>query len=382
MLPIRLSLQLLHDARAWFSRLTSEWALHMAERQLVLEAEDEEEAYVEYDIATYPSDNTLDSLSQMSARGDIIIPEYQRKYVWSIKQASLLVESFLLGLPVPPLFLYVNDENKYEVIDGQQRLTSMLYYLEGYFGQPDGRGKRVVFKLAGLSEKSPFKNKSFEELEEKHQRKLRSSVLRAINVKQLNPTENNTSVFHIFERLNTGGTTLRPQEIRNAVFRGSIVPALQGLNDHELWRSILGEKSNDKFQSDVELILRLFSLFRKWDGYEKPMKEYLNTQMQKHCRFNTADAEEFVRRFPEAVKVVVDGLGQKPFRPRRVINAAVLEAVMVTLLENPDITAEHLGERYPALMANVDFQGVIRGATTDTKIVKDRLGIAAAILRP
>lgn len=354
----------------------------MSEYVLVLEPEDEEEAYVEYDIATYPSDNTLDSLSQMSARGDIIIPEYQRKYVWSIKQASLLVESFLLGLPVPPLFLYVNDENKYEVIDGQQRLTSMLYYLEGYFGKPDAKGKRAIFKLSGISEKSPFKNKSFAELEEKHQRKLRSSVLRAINVKQLNPTENNTSVFHIFERLNTGGTTLRPQEIRNVVFRGRIVSALQELNELPLWRTILGEKSNDKFQGDVELILRLYSLFRKWEGYEKPMKEYLNKQMAKNSRFNAADAEEFTRRFPEAVKVVVDALGNKPFRPKRVINAAVLESVMLTILENPGITSEHLKERYQILMADIGFQAVIRGPTTDTKMVKDRLGIAAGMLSP
>lgn len=354
----------------------------MAEHVLVLEPEDEEEAYVEYDIATYPSDNTLDSLYQMNERGDIVIPEYQRKYVWSIKQASLLVESFLMGLPVPPLFLYVNDENKYEVIDGQQRLTSMMYYLEGYFGYPDSRGKRAVFKLAGLSDKSPFKNRSFLELEEKHQRKLRSSVLRAINVKQLNPTESNTSVFHIFERLNTGGTSLRPQEIRNAVFRGRIVSALQELNNHDLWRKILGEKSNDKFQSDVELVLRLYSLFRKWSDYEKPMKEYLNKQMKRNCHFDSRDAKEFTQRFPEAVRIVVEALGDKPFRPRRVINAAVLESVMVTVLENPAITAAHLAAMYPILMADDRFQSVIRGATTDTKMVKDRLGIAAGILRP
>lgn len=348
---------------------------------MLMEPEDEEEAYVEYDIATYPSDNTLDSLSQMSNRGDIVIPEYQRKYVWSIKQASLLVESFLMGLPVPPLFLYVNEENKYEVIDGQQRLTSMLYYLEGYFGLPDAKGKRAIFRLAGLSEKSPFRDKAFSELEEKYQRKLRSSVLRAINVKQLNPTSNNTSVFHIFERLNTGGTSLRPQEIRNAVFRGQIVPALQQLNNNASWRLILGEKSNDKFQSDVELVLRLYSLFRKWGEYEKPMKEYLNSQMKQNCRFDSTDAIEFSRRFPQAVDLVVHALGDKPFRPKRVINAAVLEAVMVTVLEDPTITVERLADRYPILLADDRFQGVIRGATTDTKMVKDRLTIAAEILR-
>lgn len=350
------------------------------EAELEIEEEDEEEAYVEYDIATYPSDYTIEGLSQMIGRSDIVIPQYQRKYVWTIKQASVLVESFLLGLPVPPLFLYVTDENKYEVIDGQQRLLSMMYYLDGYFGEPDKKGRRQVFRLTGLSERSPFRSKRFDDLEEPHQRKLRSSVLRAINIRQLNPAKTNTSVFHIFERLNTGGTTLKAQEIRNAVFRGKIVERLQELNKLEGWRSILGAKAEDKFQRDVELLLRLFALFKTWNSYEKPMKEYLNKQMQANRKFDADRAEEFYDRFPAALGVVIEALGDKPFRPRRVINAAVLEAVMVTLLEHAEITAPQLARNYPVLLGDAAFQGVIRGATTDTKMVKDRLAKAANAL--
>jgi uncharacterized protein with ParB-like and HNH nuclease domain len=123
----------------------------------------------------------------MVSREDIVIPKFQRKYVWTIKQASLLVESFLLGLPVPPIFLYVTEDNRYELIDGQQRLLSMVYFLEGYFGEPDKRGRRQTFRLTGLSDKSPFRFKNFEGLEEKYQRKLRASVLRAVNIRQLSP---------------------------------------------------------------------------------------------------------------------------------------------------------------------------------------------------
>lgn len=338
--------------------------------------EAEEEAYVEYDIATYPSDYTLDVLQQMKDRNDIVIPEFQRSYVWNIKQASLLVESFLLGLPVPPLFLYINEENKSEVIDGQQRLLSMLYFLEGYFGEPDSKGKRTVFKLQGLSEKSPFRNRSFDGLEERHQRKLRSSVLRAINIRQLTPIGNNTSVFHIFERLNTGGTRLTPQEIRNAVFRGDIVSSLKELNKFDAWQKILGLKKPDKNQRDVELVLRLFSLFEKWDHYEKPMKEYLNKVMKASGDFNTDNAERFKARFRPSIEVIVSALGSKPFRPKRVINAAVLEAVTVTVLENPQLTAEMLKRNYAPLMADENFIRVVGGATTDTKQVKDRLALA------
>ncbi|HRK63684.1 MAG TPA: DUF262 domain-containing protein [Terricaulis sp.] len=350
------------------------------EAEFEIEEEDEEEAYVEYDIATYPSDYTIESLSQMMGRNDIVVPQYQRKYVWTIKQASLLVESFLLGLPVPPLFLYVTDENKYEVIDGQQRLLSMMYYLDDYFGEADKKGRRQLFKLAGLSERSPFRNKRFDDLDEPYQRKLRSSVLRAINIRQLNPAKTNTSVFHIFERLNTGGTTLKAQEIRNAVFRGQIVDSLQSLNRNEAWRIILGTKSEDKFQRDVELLLRLFALYGAWNEYEKPMKEYLNKEMQKNRKFDSERASEFEQRFLQVITTVVEGLGARPFRPRRVINAAVLEAVMVTLLEHPEITPQALAARYPILIAEKRFQDVIRGATTDTKMVKDRLAIAEEVI--
>ena len=352
----------------------------MTSDEIDLIEEIEEEAYVEYDIATYPSDYTLESLQQMMERNDIVIPRYQRNYVWNIRQASLLVESFLLGLPVPPLFLYVRDDNKSEVIDGQQRLLSMMYFLEGYFGTPNAKGMRQTFALTGLSEKSPFKRKTFAALDEKFQRKLRGSVLRAINVRQLSPNSESTSVFHIFERLNTGGTSLKPQEIRNAVFLGPIVEKIRDLNCNSVWKGILGIKVDDKYQRDVELILRLFSLFQAADQYEKPMKEYLNKSMKANARFDTPRALEFERRFGDAVTKVTAALGPKPFRPKRVINAAVLEAVMVSVLENPEITVPQLKRNYTRLLANDEFEKVIRGATTDTKIVKDRLKLAREIL--
>jgi uncharacterized protein with ParB-like and HNH nuclease domain len=95
--------------------------------------EEDEELYVEYDIATYPSDNTLSVLRQMWKDKDIEIPQFQRGFVWGQSQASLLVESFLRGLPVPPIFLFVDEDNKNLVVDGLQRLSSIMYFYEGYF---------------------------------------------------------------------------------------------------------------------------------------------------------------------------------------------------------------------------------------------------------
>ena len=152
------------------------------------ESIEEEEVAIAYDIVPYPSDLTLSVLSEMWKNEDILIPEFQRNFVWSIKQSSLLIESFLLGLPVPQIFFYIDEENKNLVIDGQQRILSIVYYLEGYFGNESIQGKRQVFRLSGLDEKSPFHKKRFKDLEESHQRKLKGAVLRAINIKQLAPT--------------------------------------------------------------------------------------------------------------------------------------------------------------------------------------------------
>ncbi|PHR20868.1 MAG: hypothetical protein COA41_04210 [Sphingopyxis sp.] len=347
--------------------------------ELRTEEEIDEVPYVEFDISVSPSDPSLELLAKKIQEKDIIIPFYQRRYVWKIDQASKLIESFLMGLPVPQVFLYVNDEDQLEVIDGQQRLMSVKYFFEGFFGEEDAKGNRKIFKLKGLSERSEYNGKKFSELSVKDQRKLKNSTLRAINIKQLKPHEGSDSVFHIFERLNTGGTMLKPQEIRNAVYRGPIVESLKELNQDPDWRKILGMPQPDKSQKDVELILRLFSLFEVWDDYEKPMLRWLNGTMKENRNFDTERADRFFEKFGEVTQIINENL-KKPFRPKRVINAAVMEAVMVSMLENPDIDGEVLARNYDDLLNDEDFSRFITGPTTDTLMVKSRLTRAAEIL--
>ena len=258
------------------------------------EVADESEAFVTYDIASYPSDLTLSVLAEMWKNGDIVIPEFQRNFVWSISQSSLLIESFLLGLPVPQVFFYVDSVNKNLVIDGQQRLLSVVYYLTGYFGSESIHGKQQVFRLSGLDERSPYAKKRFIDLDEPAQRKLKGAVLRAINIRQLDPKGEHTSIYHIFERLNTGGTPLKPQEIRNCVFRGEFVSLLRDMNKDDHWREILGKSTFDKHQKDVELLLRVFALCQTWGKYEKPMKEYLNVAMDSNSSGATGGVRTFV----------------------------------------------------------------------------------------
>jgi uncharacterized protein with ParB-like and HNH nuclease domain len=127
--------------------------------QIESEDEDSQSSPADYQIATYPADYTLEVLYQKWQHGEILVPEFQRRFVWKRPQASKLVESFLVGLPVPAVFLYSErNTQKYLVIDGQQRLKSIFYYFEGYYG-PERNERRSLFRLQGISETSQFHNR-------------------------------------------------------------------------------------------------------------------------------------------------------------------------------------------------------------------------------
>jgi hypothetical protein len=344
-------------------------------------SEEESEVYVEYDIASYPSDLTLTGINDLWNNEDIVIPDFQREFVWNIKQASLLVESFLLGLPVPPVFFYVDKSNKSLVIDGQQRILSIVFFFEGLFGFESTQGKRQVFRLNSLSKKSPFYDKTYKTLEEDDQRKFRGAVLRAVNIKQLSPKEEYSSIYHIFERLNTGGTPLKPQEIRNCVYRGNIVKILRTLNSDSNWRKILGKKQLDKHQKDVELILRLLALMDNVNNYEKPMKEFLSSNMKLHKNGKTDKITDFIDLFPNVTKSIIDTLGDKPFHVRGPLNAAVLDSVMTVALENPTKINKRFANKFKDLLTDNDnYLKHTQLGTTDDQTLKDRYKTAKKYL--
>ena len=352
------------------------------ELEIEREENEEDEAMVSYDIATYPSDFTLSGIYDMWKDGGITIPEFQREFVWTIRQSSLLIESFLCGLPVPPVFFYIDDENKNLVIDGQQRILSTVFYLDGYFGFENFQGKRQVFRLHGLDERSPYHKKRFDELSPADQRKLKnSSVLRAINIRQLSPTDDkNTSAYHIFERLNTGGTPLKPQEIRNCVFSGDFSQKIKDLNQDANWRRILGKKVLDKHQTDVELVLRVFALSEQPYSYEKPMKEFLNKAMKKYRKGTSPEIERFTKRFLRTAQLIIDSLGEKPFHVRGPLNTSVLDSVFCTLIDNLDNIKPDLKLRFEELKENEIFKVQTTTGTTDTNTVRNRFELVKGYL--
>jgi len=189
---------------------------------------DEDVEYIpyQYSITSYGADYTIDGLVRRIQKGDIIVPRFQRSFVWSYLQASRFIESLLLGLPVPGIFFSKEyGSEKLLVIDGQQRLRTLQFFYEGQF-KPTGQ----VFELKGVQPE--FEKKTYETLAVEDRRRLDDSVMHATIVKQDKPEEDNSSIYYIFERLNTGGTLLMPQEIRSSIFQGELNDLLKELNQN------------------------------------------------------------------------------------------------------------------------------------------------------
>lgn len=344
------------------------------------EQEDYNSSPSEYQITTYPADFTLEILANKLNSGEIIVPKFQRGFVWKQVQASKLIESFLVGLPVPPIFLYKElKTNKLLLIDGQQRLKTVKYFFEGFFGE-EIKGKKQIFRLTGLNRTSKWFEKTYEELEENDLLNLKNSVLRAFVIQQLNPNDD-SSIYHIFERLNTGGTFLNNQEIRNCIYYGELNDLIKdNLNKYPNYRKILGKDHPDMRMVDQELVIRFFSMLEIMN-YQKPLKDY----MSKFMRLNRNPTDEILLQlgelFMKTCDLVVSTLGNKPFHIKRGLNTAVYDCVMVAFAHMVDKPVpSNISERYQYLLEFLEKNKLVSTATTDNEVVTKRFAAAASIL--
>lgn len=342
------------------------------------ELKDEESSLPVYQIATFPADYTLEVLHEKWKNNEINVPEFQRNFVWSQSQSSRLIESFLVGLPVPAVFLYtVRTNQDYLVIDGQQRLRTVFDFFDGRFGD-EVNGFRPKFDLKGLNDKSEYVGKTFSTLEYSDQKKLKNATLRSFIVMQLDP-DDHTSIFHIFERLNTGGTALANQEIRDCVYNGEFSKLLRELNIIENWRTIFGKPKPDRRKRDVELILRFFAL-RNTEEYRKPMKGFLNTFMEINMNPKHSDLVLYREVFETTCQSVVDCLGARPFHIRAGLNASVFDAVMVAFSHKLSEIPDDILTRFEELIQDKGFQESTVSGTTDEGVVARRFEAASKYL--
>lgn len=338
-----------------------------------IETEDENEVIpFKYSISSYGADYTVDSLVKRIEDGSIYVPSFQRGYVWNIFMASRFIESLLLDLPVPGIFLSRETETqKLMVIDGQQRLRTLQYFYKGIF-EPNGK----KFALQGVSE---FSGLTYNTLRYEDRRRLDDSILHATIIKQDTSFDDDSSIFQIFLRLNTGGIPLNSQEIRSAIYHGEFNDLLKELNENKTWRSLYGEI--DSRMQDQQLILRFLALYFNFDNYTKPMTWFLNRYMGENRHLKTQSAEEIKKIFTNTIELVIKSLGKNAFKPKRKLNSAVFDAVMVGIarrLEKGNIKdIDGLRTKYELLLDDQDFATrVFRGGIASEDIVKRRIRLA------
>lgn len=339
--------------------------------------EDETVPAERYDISSFGADYDVEGLVRRLNKGDILIPPFQRQYVWKIKDASRFIESLLLGLPVPGVFLATEPEtNKLLVIDGQQRLRTLQFFYGGFFKPELDEKASRNFRLEGVQRH--LEGLTYGKLPEPYRLKLDNSILHATVIKQESPPDDDTSIYHVFERLNSGGRKLMPQEIRSALYHGPLIQTLRELNEFEGWRNIFGRKSDR--QKDEELILRFLALRFDAASYRKPMGEFLNIYANRHARPSEELIKVWRASFLEAVDLIGRVVGRGAFKPARAINAAVFDSVMVGLsrrLEAGSIAnKQNVQDAYLALLANRDYSNVTSRATSDETSVGRRLQLA------
>lgn len=340
-----------------------------------------------YGITSYGADFPVDGLVQRLDKGDIVVPTFdpgvgddalgvvgfQRDFVWSKSQADRFIESLLLGFPVPGIFLVQGSENVLLVLDGQQRLRTLQSYYRGVF-------RDRTFRLQYVQ--PSFQGQGYDDLDTDSRRRLDNSIIHATVVRQEVPSEDQSGIYKIFERLNTGGTLLQPQEIRVALFNGNLIRLLRELNEDEHWRAMCGNRS--KRLKDQELILRFFA-FRAWSGnYKAPMKEFLNEYTGRNIDLEYQSKTELSKIFKVTTKLIHQQFGEQAFRLVRAVNAAVMDSLMTVVAEGIEAgtlrTETEIANAYRDLFADEEYRSAVERATAREENVALRLAKAREYL--
>lgn len=287
--------------------------------------DDDDSQVEEYDLTSTPNDFNILTIFNFVDSGAVKIPGFQRHYVWDIRRASKLIESLIIGLPVPQVFLYEEGRNSFLVIDGQQRLMTIYYFMKQRFPRPDKRAElRQVFSEEGgipdeilhddeyfenfrlrLTNTAADKPNRFARLsyatlgEYKSQFDLRT--IRNVIVKQVSPSDDDSSIYEMFNRLNTGGINLTPQEIRASLYHSDFFNFLFRLNMDQRWRALLGRSRLDLHMRDIEILLRAVAMWRQGDEYAPSMVRFLNRFSKKTAKLkDLTDIESIVDWFLDA----------------------------------------------------------------------------------
>lgn len=246
-------------------------------------------------------DMSFGELMNMYSNDELVIdPEFQRLFRWDVHQRTRFIESLLLGIPIPSIFVAEDPDGKWEIVDGLQRLSTIL----SFFGMLKHTPEKNNWELEAGDVVETLKGLNINGLPVKYQLNIKRSVCRIEVVKW---DSNYDMRYELFNRLNTGGSPLTDQEIRNCIFRGISVKftdLIKRLATNNQFVDLIQptQKQTDELYLD-ELVLRFFSLFRNHETINKNLSEHM-TDFMKQATKGEAQYENKVEIFERVIKLL------------------------------------------------------------------------------
>ena len=267
-------------------------------------------------IRTKSLDVSFNELYDMYKNNELTIsPDYQRLFRWEEEKQSRFVESLILEMPVPPIFVIETDDGVYELIDGLQRISSYLHFR----GERLGETEDDFLELHGCDIVKDLNGLTFDNLPKALQIKIKRSFVRMEVIKK----ESELSLkYHMFKRLNTGGEILSAQEIRNCTIRllgSKAIDFLEECSKNADFQSVINRVASDKRKTkyDQELVLRFFTIKNDIENYRYPVTEYLTRYLEK---ITTEEIDfEYQKEkniFEETFKFINENGGEEVFSGR------------------------------------------------------------------
>lgn len=350
-----------------------------------------------FNINSWGADMSFRELITMYEEDELVKPELQRKYVWNKDEASRFIDSILLGLPVPSIFLAKVGEQRL-IIDGYQRILTVYDYVRGIFS-----GDNKIFRLSNSDIiNQRWRGKAFAELTSDEQKRIKNSTIHAIIFEQKHP-QNDTGMYQIFERINASGRILKSQEIRNCVYHGKFNTLIMELNKDHNWRMLFGSENEDPRMADVELVLRFFAMYDFCRNDEITVKQialkkYLNEYMSKMNKADDETLQYYAKIFTATMSLIFEKIGKNAFRNltkitekkpvQQYANAfhpAIFDAVgqaAAYIVENKIQLRQDRDYEYAhrELLNDDEFKDCISIRTTNVDKIKRRIEIAMNLL--
>ena len=364
-------------------------------------------SFREYDVTSTPNDFNTKTIIDFIESGLFKIPGFQRNYVWDIKRASKLIESIIIGLPIPQVFLYEEDKNSYLVIDGQQRLLTLYFFVKMKFPKKEKRFElRQIFddygkfpdeilhnpyyfddfklKLKENDSENKLHGKNYATLSE-FKSSFDMRTIRNVMIKQNFPNDDDSAMFEIFNRLNSGGVVLKAQEIRTSLYHSKFYNNLYSINMYGKWRFLLEQVQPDIHMKDVEILLRGFAFLLDSDNYKPSMTRFLNQFSKKSKTFSEQSLPYFQQLF-EMFCDYIYSIHPKAFITQTgKFSITVFESIFTALCQEAaskmELTMiETTKDKIEYLKNNEDFIKSTQFNTASKANVEERLKIAKEIL--